>query len=148
MDRRTASKLLVVLPACLTSTRRAEPVAPAEPPPPTPPTRPAPNAFDAGPRTDYAPGTATRFRNKRVIVIHDELGVMAVSAVCTHQACLVKVAERSLACACHGSEFTMDGEVLVGPAKEPLPHFAVTTYEGRIHVDPSRRVPKSERLIL
>lgn len=42
----------------------------------------------------------------------------AVSAVCTHERCLVRFnrAQQSWDCPCHGSRFSVDGEVLCGPA--------------------------------
>ena len=47
----------------------------------------------------------------------------AVSAVCTHLACIVSWnrAERSWDCPCHGSRFAPDGSVIQGPAVEDLP---------------------------
>jgi glycine/D-amino acid oxidase-like deaminating enzyme/nitrite reductase/ring-hydroxylating ferredoxin subunit len=47
-----------------------------------------------------------------------EGGVHAVSAVCTHMACIVEWndAERSWDCPCHGSRFSPEGVVLEGPA--------------------------------
>jgi len=49
-------------------------------------------------------------------------GLHAVSARCTHLYCQVKwnAAERSWDCPCHGSRFTVDGDVLNGPAVKPL----------------------------
>jgi glycine/D-amino acid oxidase-like deaminating enzyme/nitrite reductase/ring-hydroxylating ferredoxin subunit len=47
----------------------------------------------------------------------------AVSAVCTHEGCLVRFnrAQVSWDCPCHGSRFSVDGEVLSGPAVDDLP---------------------------
>ncbi|HUP86704.1 MAG TPA: FAD-dependent oxidoreductase [Acidimicrobiales bacterium] len=59
----------------------------------------------------------------KVAAYRDESGVLhAVSPVCTHLGCLVSfnTAEKSWDCPCHGSRFTIDGEVLQGPAVADL----------------------------
>jgi rieske iron-sulfur protein len=62
-------------------------------------------------------------------------GVLAYSAVCTHQACPVNMwsADRnSFVCSCHGSVYDpMKGaEVLAGPAPRPLPALPLKTADG------------------
>ena len=60
----------------------------------------------------------------KVGVYRDDDGALhAVSLRCTHLGCLVRWngAERSWDCPCHGSRFDVDGDVLEGPAVDPLP---------------------------
>ena len=69
-------------------------------------------------------GEVVRRDGRPLAVARDEDGDLHVrSAVCTHMDCLVRWndAERSWDCPCHGSRFSIDGEVLEGPAVEDLP---------------------------
>lgn len=45
---------------------------------------------------------------------------------CTHRSCALEVAPGRLVCPCHGSEFSLAGEVLEGPADRPLGRYVVT----------------------
>ena len=68
-------------------------------------------------------GTVIHAAGKKVAAYRDDNGDLhAVSAVCTHLACLVSFnpAERSWDCPCHGSRFATDGTVLEGPAVDDL----------------------------
>ena len=72
-----------------------------------------------------APGEAgiVRLVGDKVAAYREEVGVLhAVSPKCTHLGCLVQfnTAELSWDCPCHGSRFTVDGEVLQGPAVTDL----------------------------
>ncbi len=56
----------------------------------------------------------------------DETTVAAFSAICTHNGCTVAPEGAELHCPCHQSIFdAATGEVLDGPAPEPLPSFSV-----------------------
>ncbi|UPV73431.1 FAD-dependent oxidoreductase [Halorussus limi] len=75
---------------------------------------------------NVAPGEGEVIRRggKQYAVARDDDGEIHVtSAVCTHMDCIVhwNDAERSWDCPCHGSRFSIDGEVLDGPAVEDLP---------------------------
>lgn len=79
-----------------------------------------PHSFDA-----LAPGEAAilKIDGDNVAGYRDEEGRLhAVSAVCTHMGCIVgwNETDRTWDCPCHGSRFTLAGEVIHGPAVAPL----------------------------
>ena len=79
-----------------------------------------------GSAEDLAPGEGALLGDglSQRAVSRDESGTLtAVSARCTHLGCIVKwnSAERSWDCPCHGSRFAPDGQVIEGPAVDPLP---------------------------
>ncbi len=68
-------------------------------------------------------GRVLRVEGKKTAAFRDETGkVHLCSAVCTHLKCLVRwnAADKTWDCPCHGSRFKPTGEVLAGPAEEPL----------------------------
>ena len=97
------------------------------------PNRPSPDDFnqssDSQTRVDdldaIGPGEGgviTR-GDEQLAVWRDDAGTLhAVSAACTHMGCSVtwNNADRTWDCPCHGSIFQADGEVIHGPAIEPL----------------------------
>lgn len=77
---------------------------------------------------------STKVGGKSVIVSQPTAGkVVCLSAVCTHEGCLVNPSGAKLVCPCHGAEFdATTGAVLKGPANKPLPGVAVTVTNGDI----------------
>jgi glycine/D-amino acid oxidase-like deaminating enzyme/nitrite reductase/ring-hydroxylating ferredoxin subunit len=74
---------------------------------------------------ELAPGDAAimKIDGDNVAAFKDEQGVVhAVSAVCTHMGCIVgwNSTDRTWDCPCHGSRFELGGEVIHGPATQPL----------------------------
>ena len=74
---------------------------------------------------ELKPGEAAILKvdGDNVAAFRDEQGALhAVSAVCTHMGCLVgwNDTDRTWDCPCHGSRFGLGGEVIHGPATQPL----------------------------
>jgi cytochrome b6-f complex iron-sulfur subunit len=69
----------------------------------------------------------------KAIAIDTGDGVVAYSAVCTHDGCTVgwDADAGQISCPCHGSRFDpADGSVVNGPARSPLPAVPVTVDEA------------------
>ena len=81
---------------------------------------PSPTAFDIGPVSNYPPGSRTFLSDIPAVLFHTENGFSALSLTCTHLGCTVKQEGDGLICPCHGSRFDKNGEVLHGPADQPL----------------------------
>lgn len=109
--------------AIIRSRERFDPAALADPDTPLPFSK----VEEAPPPSvdDLAPGEGTvvdRGEDSIAIARGRDGQVHSVSAVCTHLGCLVhwNGDEQVWDCHCHGSRFTIDGEVVEGPAEEPL----------------------------
>lgn len=79
--------------------------------------------INAGRPESYAMDSVTLDVNSGIYIIHAKEGFFSVSAVCTHLGCLTawKPDLGIIACPCHGSKFTPEGEKIEGPAPKPLP---------------------------
>src|SRR5690606_18157307 len=64
-------------------------------------------------------GKVVKYNNETMALYKDATGQLhAVSPACTHMKCAVafNAAEKSWDCPCHGARYSVDGEVLTGPA--------------------------------
>ena len=73
-----------------------------------------------------APGEGAIVRDglhKRAAYRDDQGALHAISPYCAHMRCLLRFnpSERSWDCPCHGSRFSVDGELLCGPAQHGQP---------------------------
>jgi len=80
-----------------------------------------------------------RFGSAHVVgYLTDEGGrLQAVSAVCTHQGCLLQYNSdaRRLDCPCHRTAFSLEGEVLFAELPtppQPLPRIEVRDHNGQV----------------
>jgi len=55
----------------------------------------------------------------------DGEGLIAVLSTCSHRGCEVRKSKTKFECPCHGSEYDLRGNVIKGPASEPLESFPV-----------------------
>lgn len=108
--------------------------------------------FNLGHFSEFPPGSVTPVENGRFYLVRlEDGGFLAVYHRCTHLGCSVPY-EPSLGqfvCPCHGSKFTMDGDVINPPAPRALDVFQVTVTDTgdlvvntgstieRDHMDPS-----------
>jgi cytochrome b6-f complex iron-sulfur subunit len=106
-----------------------------------------PQVFVLAEPSVYPLGTTTPVADGRAFIKHDERGLYAINATCTHLGCLVKQAQSGFECPCHGSQFATNGAVTHGPATLPLTHCALAlNAEGKVVVDVSQPVAENDRL--
>ena len=79
-----------------------------------------PQSFDLGPTENYPLGSRTLVANGQFVLVHESSGFTVINTSCTHLGCMVTPGPDGFACPCHGSHFDLNGNVLNGPAVEPL----------------------------
>lgn len=108
---------------------------------------PTSGAIDVGAPSTFVLNTPVYFAGGFLFVVRDAGGLYALTARCPHQGFTTRVQGTYFLCPRHGSEFSFDGAVLVGPAVQPLVHFAMCTLDGgHVGVLTSQMVSESDRL--
>lgn len=95
-----------------------------------------PHEYDAGSISDRW------HREHRVWMVRDGDTLYAMLATCTHLGCLTGYfsSERLFKCPCHGSNFSVSGDPVSGPAPTPLPRLAISLGEdGQLVIDKAVR---------
>jgi cytochrome b6-f complex iron-sulfur subunit len=107
-----------------------------------PPVRPGKSGrFKIGTREEFPPGTTKYFEDQHVYVFSDQEGIHAMSAVCTHLACIAVKEADGFVCPCHGSRYGIDGRLEKGPAPKPLPWYGISRLSnGQLVVDKKRKI--------
>jgi cytochrome b6-f complex iron-sulfur subunit len=90
-------------------------------------------------------GDVARFSTVSTVgfVVNDHGNFSAISGVCTHQGCLLRLNEAAgrLDCPCHRASFSLQGEVLRQQFRQPLaplPHIQVRENNGQIEINDAR----------
>jgi Rieske Fe-S protein len=59
----------------------------------------------------------------------------AIGGTCTHLGCQVRPANTFFRCPCHGSTFTLDGDVVRGPASKPLSRYPLSVVDDYFEIE-------------
>ena len=98
------------------------------------------NIVTAGPVEQFTPATVTAVQlGQFYLACLADGNFLALSRTCTHLGCSVPWDEEKnqFVCPCHGSTFTLTGEVLTAPAPRPLDTYPVRIENGIVKVDVS-----------
>lgn len=93
--------------------------------------------FIAGKVEDFKVGTIVSFRQAKLDINRLDKGLLAMSSVCTHLACIAPWVEKNdqFKCPCHAGVFNRVGEVVSGPPPRPLDLHPVKIVEDKVVVD-------------
>ena len=123
-----------------------------------------PTRFKVG-SPDRFPEGATFLEAKRLFIVREQNTFHAISAVCTHLGCTVKMINlnqpkqvkirgqlveerREFHCPCHGSRYYGDGTNFAGPAPQPLAWYQLelSPDDGQLVVNTGESVGQNFRL--
>ncbi len=68
-------------------------------------------------------GGNVKVSDELILIRKSETEFLAIRTICSHKGCDVELEADKFVCPCHGSEYTLDGKVTQGPAKENLKTF-------------------------
>lgn len=77
---------------------------------------------------------------KPVVVVRNDKGFAAYSAICTHLGCIVhwNGSKREFECPCHAAVFDAEGKVVSGPPPSALPPYSASVVQGEVIVSPAK----------
>jgi menaquinol-cytochrome c reductase iron-sulfur subunit len=123
-----------------------------------------PQRSKIGPPDQFGEG-AHFLEDRRVFIFREKNIFYAISAVCTHLGCTVKMQrlnqprrvtvrgrefeeQAEFHCPCHGSKYYGDGTNYAGPAPRPLAYYRleISPDDGQLIVDMDQVVPQDFRL--
>lgn len=99
----------------------------------------------AGAVESFVPASVTPFNEGRFYLVRlTDGGFLALYRRCTHLGCSVPYdpVKEQFVCPCHGSAFSMQGQVLNAPAPRPLDAFPIEIRQGQVQVDTGRPIQR------
>ena len=84
------------------------------------PDPPPPQQFEIGPTGNFLMDTRTIFEDIPAMLVRNASGFHALSLTCQHLGCTVESKSDGFVCPCHGSRYSLDGQILLGPAEQGL----------------------------
>ena len=82
----------------------------------------------------------------KVFLVRDKDGIYAMLAKCTHLGCKPMWNGKIFHCPCHGSEFTEEGDVIMGPARKHLINLLVKKKGNMLYIYLNKPAPYSQRV--
>lgn len=82
----------------------------------------------------YAKMYVNQNANPIILFVGESGEMQAVLSTCSHSGCEVKKLRTKFECPCHGSEYDLQGNVLRGPAPDPLEMFQVQKVADRLEI--------------
>jgi cytochrome b6-f complex iron-sulfur subunit len=70
-----------------------------------------------------------------IYLVRSDDNLTATGATCTHLGCQVRPAKAFFRCPCHGSTFSLVGDVVRGPAARPLASYHVRVIDDIIEIE-------------
>jgi len=103
--------------------------------------------FTVGKVEDFPAGSVTPFEAGRFFLVRlQNGGFLAMYRRCTHLGCAVPYDHGTgqFVCPCHGSAFTVEGDVLNPPAPRPLDLFVMHIENGEVLVDTGQTIERKQ----
>lgn len=105
--------------------------------------------FNLGPAAQVPAGSVTPVEAGRFYLVRlKDGGFLALYRKCTHLGCSVpyEPTEGKFVCPCHGSAFSLNGDVENAPAPRAMDLFALTIENGEILVDTGKVIERDETI--
>ena len=115
-----------------------------------------PSRFQIGTPENYQPDSFVFNEEYQLFIVRNEEGSFyAISSICTHLGCTVnkrpvnipEQPEKVIFCPCHGSIYSVTGNVISGPAPRPLDRFRIRMQDGKLIIDKNEIVSENDMFL-